>query len=269
MAVRKQNLVLFFDENEDYNVINSRLVRLYMNRFTIDIEDETEITGVYHVKEKNWEEYQRYMLDSFEKAKENETENADNHFIIGTSSMIDSSLRDYKYQKDYKYLFTYLKEDSLMGKLIDLMTDNQIFGICSACTILQGSHSLVFSPKERLKIKYDYQDKTENRVQYSTTVFHTVAPIKTEWSINDDLEWFRLHIRDLGLNHRHLMNELIQLFHFQRLDENQIDELKVSINKYNNNLSIFKRWYAYQSISEIEAIENYLQFNCKRLTYYF
>ena len=270
MAVRKQNLILFFDENEEYNVINSRLVRLYMNRFTIDIEDETEITGIYEVKDKTWKNYQQLLSESFNKAKEYETKNTDTHFIFGNSSLIDLSLTDSKvFQENFKYLYTYLRDDSLMGNIINFMNENQSYSNCSACTILHGSHSLKFFPKGHVRIKYDYEEQSENRNIHAPFVHHTVAPIKYEWSINDDLEWFRLQIRDLGLNHRHLMNEVIQLFHFQRLDEDQIDELKVSIKKFNNNLSFFKRLYAYHSFTETEANESYLLFNCKRLTYYF
>ena len=44
----KQNLYLFFEENESYwDVINSNLVSIYMNRYVIDEENQNEITGVY------------------------------------------------------------------------------------------------------------------------------------------------------------------------------------------------------------------------------
>ena len=46
---RKQNLVLFFEENNDSRIIDSNLVRLYMNRFTIHEEAQNEINGVHHL----------------------------------------------------------------------------------------------------------------------------------------------------------------------------------------------------------------------------
>ena len=47
---RKQDLFLFFEENEDENVINSRLVSLHMNRLVIDENHQNEIIGVFQQK---------------------------------------------------------------------------------------------------------------------------------------------------------------------------------------------------------------------------
>ena len=47
---RKQDLFLFFEENEDEKVINSRLVSLYMNRLVIDEDYQNEIVGVFQQK---------------------------------------------------------------------------------------------------------------------------------------------------------------------------------------------------------------------------
>ena len=47
MKKTKQNLILFFEENEDIKDISSNLVRFYMNRSVIDEEDQTEISDVY------------------------------------------------------------------------------------------------------------------------------------------------------------------------------------------------------------------------------
>ena len=43
----KQNLILFFEENNDVIDINAKLVRQYMNRSVIDEEDQTEISEIY------------------------------------------------------------------------------------------------------------------------------------------------------------------------------------------------------------------------------
>ena len=50
MPRRKQNLVLFFEEKEDARIIDSKLVRLYMNRIIISEEAQNEINGVYYFK---------------------------------------------------------------------------------------------------------------------------------------------------------------------------------------------------------------------------
>ena len=47
---RKQDLFLFFEENENEKVINSRLVSLYMNRLVIDEDYQNEIGGVFFLQ---------------------------------------------------------------------------------------------------------------------------------------------------------------------------------------------------------------------------
>ena len=49
MQRRRQYLVLFFEENDDSRIIDSKLVRLYMNRFIIDENCQNEITGVHQL----------------------------------------------------------------------------------------------------------------------------------------------------------------------------------------------------------------------------
>ena len=53
-AIRKrkrQNLILFFKENNDINDQGSKLVRHYMNRSVIDEEDQCEISGTYSLSQ--------------------------------------------------------------------------------------------------------------------------------------------------------------------------------------------------------------------------
>ena len=46
----KQNIYLFFEQNDDDSaVIDSKLVRLYMNRFIIEDDNQNEIIGVAHL----------------------------------------------------------------------------------------------------------------------------------------------------------------------------------------------------------------------------
>ena len=49
MEPKKQNLIIFFEENDDEKDISSNLVRLYMNRFIINEEDQCEVSGVYEL----------------------------------------------------------------------------------------------------------------------------------------------------------------------------------------------------------------------------
>ena len=47
MERRNREIILFFEENEDIDIINGEIVRLYMNRFTINEEERFEIAVVF------------------------------------------------------------------------------------------------------------------------------------------------------------------------------------------------------------------------------
>ena len=49
MERKKQNIIIFYEENNDEKDISSKLVRLYMNRFLIGEDDQSELSGVYHI----------------------------------------------------------------------------------------------------------------------------------------------------------------------------------------------------------------------------
>ena len=115
MTKRKQNLFLFFEENEDYNVINSRLVRMYMNRFIIDETEETEITGIGTIKNKTWEDYEKCFSGALKMVNEKLTVNTDMHLILGNSTIIEEET--FKYDTEYRWL----KHDSLVFKLSQLI----------------------------------------------------------------------------------------------------------------------------------------------------
>ena len=99
MGPRKQDLYLFFEENESgWEVINSQLVSLYMNRYIIDEEDQNEINGVYKLmkvpREQNWfdwlfgtkkESYDNQMIEiAYTDANSRKPKINTAHFIIGT-----------------------------------------------------------------------------------------------------------------------------------------------------------------------------------------
>ena len=50
MQKSKQNLFLFFEENELEFEISSSLVKLSMNRFVVDEDDQFEVMGIYNLK---------------------------------------------------------------------------------------------------------------------------------------------------------------------------------------------------------------------------
>ena len=50
MSRRKQNLVLVFEENDDERIIDSKLVRLWMNCFIIGEEYQNEVNGIFRLE---------------------------------------------------------------------------------------------------------------------------------------------------------------------------------------------------------------------------
>ncbi len=102
----KQNLFLFFEENEVQTIIDNKLVLLYANRCIIDEQAEFEICGVYQLQKVERPMYEhnhplyktnanqrtfKEAIDrdtlsaALEKAYLLESKSADTHFIIGSS----------------------------------------------------------------------------------------------------------------------------------------------------------------------------------------
>ena len=118
MGPRKQDLYLFFEENEsDLDVINSRLVSIYMNRYVIDEENQNEITGVYNLmkvpSEPIWHDekfstekgsFDGQMID---RAYNDATQQINTaHFIIGKRFMYDFLVDPtYWFEKWIRYKF--------------------------------------------------------------------------------------------------------------------------------------------------------------------
>ena len=124
MPYYRQNLVLFFEENEDQRKINQNLVRLYMNRFIIDESSQHEIIGCHELSkvskslyEDRFEHKQEWLacntpealrkrrndrkvfIKGLEQSKKFETQNTVIHWIIGSPTLwlldIESSLSEY------------------------------------------------------------------------------------------------------------------------------------------------------------------------------
>ena len=106
MSPSKQNLFLFFEENEMQNSIDRKLVLLYANYCIIDEEAGFEICGVYQLQfvsklmyvvenplyktnakqRTNKEANDKYIIsEAFEKAYATQSNSIDTHFIIGSS----------------------------------------------------------------------------------------------------------------------------------------------------------------------------------------
>ena len=230
MAGRKQNLVLFFKENEEYNVIDSRLVRMYMNRFTIDENDGTEITEVYNIKNGKEEEYGECFSKSFRIQRENKMAKTDTHYITGNETIIARLV-----PKLNKLIENHNSQSSYLGN-------------CQAITILSGS------------IEHNFL--SENAQKSSWNPFSKVK--KFERTINDDFEY--LQNRIFGFEND---MESIKMSHYQLLHETQVKDLENSISEYNKNLSFIKSFYAHHSMEKHNSNDNCVRFNCKRITVHF
>ena len=266
MAGRKQKLFLLFLENETYNVIHSRLVRLYMNRFTINEEEETEIEGVYDIKNNARDEYEQCISRCLEVMRDNEQQRTDTHFILGNSLI-----------NEWKTYDSRLRKNSLIAQILSFIASHRssMFNCC-ACTILHGSHSLAFDSERQYQKEYNYDEHEKIYKESMARYDYKSGPSPDviyrnifRKSINDDLESLHSRILDFGINHRHLRDEVIHTFFYKILDDDEIDELKISIRKYNENLSFFKRLFASHSFPKIESNQKYLRFACKRHTYFF
>ena len=245
MTRRKQNLILFFRENEEPNVISSRLVRLYMNRFTIDEGDETEVAQVYNVKNGTWKEYEECFSKSLIIARKSETPETDYHFIIGYSTVNDD--KKSWYAKMWSF-FHWSQTKSLIFKISQLIVNNQSrLENYFAVTLLHGSNSLQLLSEFDEETAYQYQKKEDKYEQkrFWRKIFPDMNFVTERFvrSINDDLEWFRRRILDYGINSTILNNERIQSFHYQIQDDNQVMD-KTDSNDY------------------------YVRFNCIRVTMY-
>ena len=295
----KQNLVLFFKENEENNFISSRLVRLYMNRFTIDEDDETEVTQVHNVKNGTQEEYEKCFSKSLVIARESETPNTYHHFIIGYSTVNDDKKPWYTKMLSF-FGLRWSETDSLVLKFDELVVNNESrLENGFVLTVLHGSKSLKKFSANHQKMAYKYQNqgnKFDQKFLAFKKFWHSIKDFMSfygmhfvterfersinddlecfygrihdfERSINDDLECFYGRIHDFGINNTNLNDEHIQTFHYQMQDDDQMKYLKNSMDKHNDQ-SFFKRLYAFYSMEKTDSNDFYARFNCTRITMY-
>lgn len=281
MTKRKQNLVLFSAANEDFNVTSSRLVRLYMNRFTIDKDDETEVTEVYNIKIETREEYLECFRKSLIAKRKSKTPNTDTHYIIANSTFVRGgflfTLNDFNPWHPLASLGFSLNRvllslpDSLLFKLFQLIENEQNRSDnCYALTVLHGSKSFKLFSQNNQKMAYQYQIKQDKYKpeNFWWKIANNFVTERFERSINDDLECFQQRILEYGIGQTNHANEFLETFHYQMLDDNQVENLTNSIDEYNNNLSFFKRFNTDYSRENANLNENYTRVDCIRLTMY-
>ena len=115
------------------------------------------------------------------------------------------------------------------------------------------------------------RSKTQLQFRLDSTAIHgpyhggNWTTEKFEQSINDDLEWFQSRILENAI-YSNVDNENIKTFHYQMLENNQVEDLKNSIAEYNKNLLFFERFYPY--LEKTNSNHTYARFKCKRITMY-
>ena len=189
MSPSKQNLFLFFEENEIEHIIDRKLVFLYANRCIIDEDAQFEICGVYelqHVtkpmmiysdplyknnasqrtcKEANDRDS---ILEAFEKASLNETSAIDTHFIIGSS---------------FYSLFKWHTSFNRRAKLLEWMSDELRYQAINVyVTLLAGFHNIPIT-NEINKMVY------EGKWTFNwDSILHESLDPNLRCSVNDDFE---------------------------------------------------------------------------------
>ena len=92
MERKKQNLILFYEENNDEKDISSKLVRLYMNRFLVGEEDQSELSGVYYLAQNTQpnEDTPLVEFSSIWNQKESKLKNGKTVFLKSVSKIFES-----------------------------------------------------------------------------------------------------------------------------------------------------------------------------------
>ena len=196
MAPTKQNLFLFFQENEIQSYIDRRLVKLYMNRCIIDEDANFEIIGVYELmkvtdpmfnisnplyktnasQRTNKESVDRDIFgEALEKASKHETNSTDNHFIIGSAfhSVPSEDIRVIsRMDKLLDWLFNEVKSRKMRSLYV---------------TILCGHRNNLMT-KDLHKKTYDGKGATHvtSYPVHSAREKPTTTPL--QFSVNDDFE---------------------------------------------------------------------------------
>lgn len=169
----KHNLFLFYEENEDDRVISSNIVRLYMNRLTIEEDRQNEVIGVKYLtkpifpedepwviideSEKKrkidmdkWWSFEENKLDkdfvifckAFEKIRNVTAENGIVHFIVGSTFYMEFfSHYRISFKKHSALCGNWNEFQSIEKLIVDMMylVWQFSFGNMFTCSFLCGS----------------------------------------------------------------------------------------------------------------------------------
>ena len=92
MERKKQNIIIFYEENNDEKDISSKLVRLYMNRFLIGEDDQSEVSGVYDLAQNTQPNENTPLVEfsSIWKQKDSKLKNGKTVFLKSVSKIFES-----------------------------------------------------------------------------------------------------------------------------------------------------------------------------------
>ena len=200
MERRNREIILFFEENEDVKILNGKIVRLYMNRFTINEEERFQIAGVFDLAkvESKEPEIKRPKFMSHMTGKWNydwslienvfgkldiiNWLNTEIHIIMGTSMYID----DLNYKNPLLKLIRFWAQNSCSSTFICL-------------TVLAGRNDGL---RTKTQVEDAYQnnhkkDLCEILQNDNTILFHRLRELqkKIEPNSSNDLESF---VKNLG-----------------------------------------------------------------------
>ena len=256
MERRNRSIILFFEENEDDKVINSRLVRLYMNRFTIEEEQRYDIAGIYNltpvplitrihgesekdkkqkklcIAKKNWIKDQFIIRDAIEKIQLYAQFNIDVHIFMGTALYVEGYIGNYP----LKQLIQNWRKTIWTQTSIPILL-----------TLLNGRN-----------------DSFATTVQVKET--YRTDPFPFDNSVNNDLEIFFKNVFYDPV--RPIQRKLV--FLYEMLSEAELRSLRKTNISFNKELNIPYKvlMYANNDLCIMYDECTFAKFECSRLTVY-
>ena len=251
-APTKQNLFLFFEENECEFVIGRKLVLLYANRCIVDEDAQFEICGVYELqtstdkientnnplykmfaKQRTFKEAddRETISEAMETAYLNETISVDTHFIIGSLFHMNRLM-------DASKLVKWMSEELKLQELTTIYV-----------TFVSGV---------RISLHTKAVNKAVNTFSFEGLREQFKYP---ECSVNDD---FEISIRLIQLGGR--LTQFIKLFLLPMLTPNELKLMRTKDEKYLQTFS--RHCFGFDAdVTKIE-LENFPDTN-KRLRFVF
>ena len=265
--MKQQNLYLFHEpSNDDYRKIDSELVRLYMNRFIIDEDDQNEIVGVgyltkiekchfphrinyetlsfdIHVEDNDifyrWKESRKIKLmqdieiinSSLMSLKVRENLVGDYHFIIGSSFYMSLYTKHWFPEKTPEIHFDLdeFNKPHHFEELIVGILEHQEFKNFVACTFICGMN---FAICKKSEVQQAYQLWNRLEDDYKSSI----------WSVNNDLDDFYNRMMTVEIskkvpNRSQFFNEYQELYLFEL--KSDFDEITfLDKLKYNDSYSV-------------------------------